>query len=254
MADNQAPAGQKWTEIELLPEWDEEFYDIYTAKKFGKWVMFKTLKKNYRNDPRFEAMIQKEFDVRYNLSHPNIIMINDFEDVPGVGMSIVTDDVYGVSLKKLIDKGEVTEHHVEQIKTRLLDAIDYIQQNHIVHFPIKPETIIFTENIGNLKLIDVGFDQHSHLTPAEASEDIRNFGKVLQAALDASGSADAHLRHIAEKCQTLNTYDRYRSVHDLRLAIERRNDRKLYVAIAGLLVVTIALLLWIISGHVPAKG
>ncbi|MBR3766602.1 MAG: hypothetical protein IKL11_05505 [Muribaculaceae bacterium] len=28
----------KWTEIELLPEWDEEFYDVYTAKKFGKWL------------------------------------------------------------------------------------------------------------------------------------------------------------------------------------------------------------------------
>ena len=29
----------RWTEIEHLPEWDEEFYNIYTAKKFGKWVM-----------------------------------------------------------------------------------------------------------------------------------------------------------------------------------------------------------------------
>lgn len=25
-------ASEKWTEIELLPDWDEEFYDIYTAK------------------------------------------------------------------------------------------------------------------------------------------------------------------------------------------------------------------------------
>lgn len=75
----------------------EQFYDIYTGKKFGKWVMLKTLKPEYKDDPRFRAMIEKEFDVRYNLAHPGIVMINDFEDVPGVGMSIITDDVYGLS-------------------------------------------------------------------------------------------------------------------------------------------------------------
>ncbi len=51
---------QRWTEIEHLPEWDEEFYDVYTAKKHGKWVMLKTLKPEYKNDPAFQAMIEKE--------------------------------------------------------------------------------------------------------------------------------------------------------------------------------------------------
>ena len=75
----------KWTEIEHLPEWDEEFYDVYTARKHGKWVMLKTLKPALRDDPAAREMIEKEFEVRYNLAHPNIIMINDYEDVPGVG-------------------------------------------------------------------------------------------------------------------------------------------------------------------------
>lgn len=80
-----AHSTEKWTEIELLPAWDEEYYDVYTAKKYGKWVMLKTLKPAYKQDPRFEAMIEKEFDVRYNLAHPNIVMINDYEEVPGLG-------------------------------------------------------------------------------------------------------------------------------------------------------------------------
>lgn len=33
MAENKT---EKWTEIEHLPEWDEEFYDVYTARKHGK--------------------------------------------------------------------------------------------------------------------------------------------------------------------------------------------------------------------------
>ena len=242
----------KWTEIEHLPAWDEEFYDVYTGKKFGKWVMFKTLKEAYRDDPRFQAMIEKEFDVRYNLSHPNIIMINDFEEIADLGMCIVTDDVYGKPLSQYIADNAVTPHHIDQIKTRLIDAIDYIQRNHIVHAPIRPETIIFTENIENLKLIDVGFDQHSHLTPAEASEDILNFGRVLEAALDAAPDfQDPHLRRIAEKCLAEDPAGRYRSLHELRLAIDRRTDRRLYGVITVFLVIMIALIVWLLSGHGP---
>ena len=161
MAENKT---EKWTEIEHLPEWDEEFYDVYTARKHGKWVMLKTLKPALLDNPRYREMIEKEFDIRYNLCHPNIVMINDFEDVPGIGMSIITDDVYGDSLRKLIDKGEVDGAILDKIVCQLPEAIGYIQKNHILHHPIRPETIIFTDKIRNLKLIDVGFDQREHLT------------------------------------------------------------------------------------------
>ncbi|MDE6782181.1 MAG: protein kinase, partial [Paramuribaculum sp.] len=133
-------AKEKWTEIELLPQWEEKYYDVYTARKHGKWVMLKTLKEKYKADPRMQAMFEKEFEVRYNLSHPNIVMINDYEEVPGLGLCIITDDVYGTSLRTLIDTKAVTPEHIRQITTRLVDAIDYIQTNHIVHFPIRPET------------------------------------------------------------------------------------------------------------------
>ena len=118
-SENNIP---KWTEIELLPEWDEPFYDVYTAKKFGKWLMLKTLKPQYREDDTYKAMIEKEFDVRYNLAHPNIVMINDFEEVPGIGMCIITDDVYGDSLRKLLDAGKVDDTILKKVCTSLVDA------------------------------------------------------------------------------------------------------------------------------------
>ena len=126
----------KWTELELLPEWSEDFYDVYTGKKFGKWVMLKTLKPEYRDNPEYQAMLNREFEVRYNLAHAHIIMINDLEEVPGLGMCIITDDVYGDSLKKLIARGEVTQDIVNKIARCVPDAIEYIQTNHIVHHPI----------------------------------------------------------------------------------------------------------------------
>ena len=48
----------RWTEIEHLPEWDEEFYHVYTARKLGKWVMLKTLRPEYRDKPEYCRMIE----------------------------------------------------------------------------------------------------------------------------------------------------------------------------------------------------
>lgn len=234
----------KWTEIEHLPEWDEEFYEVYTAKKHGKWVMLKTLRPELRDKAEYREMIEKEFDVRYNLAHPNIIMINDFEDVPGLGMCIITDDVYGDSLRKLLDNGKVDADIQEKIVTRLVDAISYIQTNHIVHHPIRPETIIFTENIRNLKVIDVGFDQRDNLSHADASEDIYNFGKVLGEVLSATGDRSPRLHKVVERCTAADPRRRFRDVPDLRMAIAGNSNKRLYIVIISFLVVMTAILGW----------
>lgn len=236
-------AKEKWTEIELLPQWDEAYYDVYTARKHGKWVMLKTLKEQYKDDPRMQAILEKEFEVRYNLSHPNIVMINDFEEVPGLGMCIITDDVYGTSLRTLIDEHSVTEAHIQQLTTRLVDAIDYIQTNHIVHMPIRPETIIFTENVGNLKLIDVGFDQAQQLSPAAASEDIRAFGTVLSETLAAtSDTPPALLQRVADRCLSTRPYA---GVHQLRMALARRSTPTFYIVVIGFLIAVLVILAWL---------
>ena len=250
MPEQQTP---KWTEIEHLPEWDEEFYHVYTAKKFGKWLMLKTLKPEYRENPIFREMLEKEFDVRYNLAHPNIVMINDFEEVPGLGMCIITDDVYGDSLKKLLDKGEITEDILNKVIHQLVEAMEYIQVNHIVHHPITPERIIFTENIHNLKVIDVGFDQKNCLSAADASEDIYNFGVILNLLLDAMKSDNLHLKQVAKKCTSQDPKKRYHDIQDLKMALSNRTNNKLYIIIIVLLLLMIIGLAYLNSSHGP-KG
>lgn len=247
--DPGAAPVEKWTEITLLPEWEEEYYLVYTAKKHGKWVMLKTLKPEYADDPDMRAMIEKEFDVRYNLAHPHIVMINDFEDVPGLGRCIITDDVYGDSLRKLINENKVTPEIIGKLRHDLVDAIDYIQTNHIVHHPIRPETIIFTENIGNLKLIDVGFDQRRHMEPADVSEDIYSYGMVLNEALDHLEEKDAHLRRVARRCVEPDPKKRYRDVQDLHLALEDRSSKHLYMLLILFVTLMIVLAVWVTSIH-----
>lgn len=246
MSPHEIPVEQKWTEIEHLPEWDEEFYDVYTAKKYGKWVMLKTVRKDFQDKPEYQAMIEKEFDVRYNLAHPHIVMANDFEDVPGVGRSIIFDDVYGDSLRKLIENHQVTPDVVYKVTHQLVEAMEYIQTNHIVHHPIKPENIIFTEKIGNLKLINVGFDQKAHLTPAEATEDIFNFGLVLTEVLAACPEAPyaSTLRRVAARCINPDPRRRYRDIQSLKLALENRSNWMRLAAMICFLLLLIGLIIY----------
>ena len=62
-----ADTAQRWTEIEHLPEWDEEFYNVYTARKLGKWVMMKTLRPEFRDKAEYQAMIAQPLQVTVNL-------------------------------------------------------------------------------------------------------------------------------------------------------------------------------------------
>lgn len=241
----------KWTEIEHLPAWDEEYYHVYTAKKFGKWVMLKTLKPELADSSDAKAMIEKEFDVRYNLCHPNIVMINDYEDVPGLGRCIITDDVYGDSLRKLIDEHKLTPAHIEKLRTSLPAALKYIQNNHIVHHPVRPERIIFTENIGNLKLIDVGFEQTPALTPQDTAEDIYNYGKIVLEALDSSGLHDPVLRRVAERCVSSDPRRRYKDIDSLQLALDNRKSKWLYLSIIIFLTLMVVFLAWLSSPYAP---
>lgn len=241
----------KWTEIEHLPEWDEEFYHVYTAKKHGKWLMLKTLRPELKGIPEYEEMINKEFEVRYNLAHPHIIMINDLEEVPGLGLCIITDDVYGDSLAKLIREGKVTSEHIYKLHHQLLDALDYIQVNHLAHHPLNSQRVIFTENIGNLKLIDVGFDQKTALSHADTADDIYNYGVLLQEALDAVPDPDPRLKRVAARCTNPDPSRRYRSLSALRLALEPKRTNMIYIAIIIFLLAMIAILVWLNSSLRP---
>jgi len=234
------PTG-KWSDMTLLPEWSEKFYDVYTAKKYGKWVMLKALKAEYANDPKYQDMLDKEFETRYNLAHANIVMVNDYEDVPGIGRAIITDDVYGYSLRRLIDEKRLTPKIVNRLETQLVDALQYIQENHLIHHPITPDRIIFTEYTENLKLIDVGYDQTDSLSRQDTEEDIKSYGRVLQEVLDNLPEKLPNLQRVAKKCMSDDKC--YGSMSEVRLALERRRTSQLLPYLICFIILMVALLI-----------
>lgn len=235
------PSG-KWSDMTLLPEWAEEYYDVYTAKKHGKWVMLKALKKEYASDPAYREKLEREFETRYNLAHPNIVMVNDYEEVPGIGMAMIFDDAYGFPLRRLIDEHRLTPRIVHRLETQLLDALEYIQEHHVVHYPITPDNIIFTEYNENLKLLNVGYDQKDELSAQDTAEDIKSYGLLLGEVLDNLPTSLPRLRKVARVASAADPIRRYRSVGDLRMAIERKSPVLMYVCIFAFIVAMTVLL------------
>lgn len=251
MKETTSGVQPKWSEITLLPEWEEPHCLVYRAKKHGKWVMLKCLKPEYAGRQEYEETLEREFDARYNLAHPNIVMINDFEDVPGVGRCIVTDDVYGDSLRKLIDEKKVTRAHIEQLRHQLVNALDYIQSKHIVHPALTPDNIIFTENIGNLKLIDVGYEQRPSLSHQSTADDIYNYGKVLDEALKAAKINDPVLRRVVRRCTDEDPRRRFSDMQQVHLALEGRKASLINLIIFIFLILMTLLVIWLISPYRP---
>lgn len=236
------PTG-RWSDLTLLPEWEEEIYDVYTVRKHGKWIMLKTLKKEYRDNPRFEEILEKEFDVRYNLAHPNIVMVNDLETIPGLGKAIVTDDVYGYSLRRLIDEKRLTPKIIQRLTTQLPDALEYIQENHVRHPPIKPENIIFTEYNENLKLINVGYDHRDSLESQDTKQDIMEYGRLLNEVLDNLPEKLPNLRKVAHTAE--DPEGPINDVQALKMQLIRRNQSSLVVWLLVFIALMLALLIWL---------
>ena len=119
--------------------------------------------------------------------------------------------------------------------------MEYIQENHLEHDPITPETIIFTEYNENLKLINVGYAQKDALTAQDTGTDIRSYGRVLNEVLDHLPTTLPRLRRIARKCESEYPY---RSVTDVQMAVERRNSSQMYIFICVFIAVMVGLLIW----------
>lgn len=237
------PTG-RWSDLTLLPEWEEELYDVYTVRKYGKWIMIKALKKQFRDDPDYRKILEKEFDTRYNLAHANIVMVNDLEDIPGVGMAIVTDDVYGYSLRRLMEEKRLTPKIIHRLETQLPDALEYIQENHVMHQPITPDNIIFTEYNENLKLTNVGYDHRERLESQDTRQDIINYGKLLNEVLDNLPESLPRLRKIAKKAEDPN--GSIRNIQELKMALIDRNSSYTMIWLLLFIAVMLGMLMWLI--------
>ena len=225
---------------------------LYTATKFGKKVILKGLKPEFKKERFYQDLLKKEFEISYSLNHPNIVKIIDFQNILNIGDCIVMEYVEGVTLREFVESQRVGEEQnrrdkrvYEKIFNELLDAMEYFHSKQIIHRDLKPDNILITNNGNNVKIIDFGLsdaDDYVILKQAAGTRkyaapeqlipnntidcraDIYSLGIILKNNFPKS------YHKIAEKCAQQDKEKRFSSVSEIRIFIKKKKITKITAA------------------------
>lgn len=226
-AVGEALPDNRWTGLQPLSrQSDRSLCRLLRARRMGKWHVLKCLKPRYADSPDARALLQKEFEIGYRLSHPHIAAVVGFEQVEGLGRCIVMEYVDGRTLRHAIRHEPWSRQLTLGVMRQLGQALDYIHQQQVIHRDVKPENILLTRNGDSVKLIDFGLsdaDSYAILKqpagtlryaapeqlvpgrPVDGRADIYALGAVLS----EMPCLNRRLRRIARKCMAPQPSGRY---------------------------------------------
>lgn len=239
------------------------YSSLYTATKFGKKVILKGLKPEFKKERFYQDLLKKEFEISYSLDHPNIVKTIDFQNIPNIGDCIVMEYVEGVTLREFVEGRKVTrsqgrkaKEFFEKIFNELLDAMEYFHSKQIIHRDLKPDNILITNNGNNVKIIDFGLsdaDDYVILKQAAGTRkyaapeqlipnntidcraDIYSLGIILKNNFPKS------YHKIAEKCAQQDKEKRFASVEEIRKHVKKKKISKITIVTSLILILLFAL-------------
>ena len=148
-----ADFSSEWRDISLVHTHSRT--QIYTATRYGRRFVLKTLKPEYAALSDYRLQQEQEFQLGIQLVHPNIAATYSLEEVKGVGRCIVQEWIDGVTLGEWL-QAKPTRTAQERVFGQLIDALEYLHGLQLVHHDLKADNILITRNGTNVKLIDFG--------------------------------------------------------------------------------------------------
>lgn len=243
------------------------FNTLYMCLHHGKKHVLKALKADRASDEFFKTLLRKEFNIGFQLDHPNICRTLGWEEVSGLGNCILLEYVDGITLKEFIAQGNFSATEGYKIINELCLALQYLHSKQITHRDLKPTNILITHNGNNVKLIDFGLadadDYDIMKEPAgtryyiapevldgklalDLRADIYSLGIIIGEM--AEKLHDKHLAAISRKCTQQNREKRYGSIAELLRVLNRKPTVHLYkyigAAIIALIFFSIGIQLW----------
>ncbi|XP_070569686.1 obscurin-like isoform X2 [Ptychodera flava] len=104
-----------------------------------------------------ESHVLKEFELLKDLRHPRISMLHDAFLTPRYLILIMERYYGGPVMRYLASKGSYSEDEVVEFMQQLLDAVDYVHSQNIVHLDIRPDNVLLESRRRNdVRLIDFG--------------------------------------------------------------------------------------------------
>ena len=216
------------------------YSELHKAKRYGKWYVLKSLTDKEKDNPRYQSLLEKEFDIAIQLSHQNVVQTVSFEEIPQLGLCIVQEFIDGMTWNDFFSKNNISKKETFRILGELCDALAYIHNKQIVHRDIKPNNILITRDGHHVKLIDFGLADKDDFdilkepagTAAFASpeqqkrnkidnrSDIYALGKIIQDIPYQSFK----IKRITKKCLEENPEKRFRSALEVKKKLNSKTD------------------------------
>lgn len=138
---------------------------VFKARdKTGRLVALKMLYPKLAAQLEYLNRFRREAELLIKFDHPNIVKGYQFAEAKGVYF-LAMEYVDGASVQSRItenmgfgmDLPETDRHElIINIMLQVSDALDYIEQQGILHRDIKPDNLLLTKD-GTIKLCDLGF-------------------------------------------------------------------------------------------------
>ena len=181
-ADALASSGSR----EILCDSESGYCQLWRLDRGGRFRVLKCLKEDYRENPLYERLLLKEFEIGYSLSHGNICEYYSYFRDPELGNCIEMEWIDGRTLEEFLSEGKRDRAVYDKVVLEICSALSYMHAKQVIHKDLKPSNILVTFNGDNVKLIDFGLsdtDSSSILkTPAGtavfAAPEVRSGGKA----------------------------------------------------------------------------
>lgn len=227
----------EWRDITLVQQRKHTL--IYTALRYGRRFMLKTLAPEYAHLTDYHLQQEREFQLGVQLVHPNIAATYGLEQLEGVGRCIIQEWIDGVTLGEWVGS-KPSRAARERVLEQLLDALEYLHNRQLVHHDLKSDNILITRNGANVKLIDFGLSAtDSTLSPVDNDPraDILSLGRLIPSLLPER-------RSLARRCRD----GRFANIAALRQALTRRKRvRQVLPVVLSVVMLVIASTLFYFS-------
>ena len=141
---------------------------LVKAQRYGQWWLLKCLREEVEDQPLYQEMLRKEFEVMIQMQHPNIVRTFGLERVEPYGMCIVMEWVEGETLEDFLSKQDDRQARIKIIK-EIVEALGYMHQKDVVHRDLKPKNILVTSTGPSVRLIDFGLADPGPLAVLKAT-------------------------------------------------------------------------------------
>lgn len=123
--------------------------------RLGREVAAKVMHEQYVHDPVFRDRFRREARAMAQLSHPNLVNVNDFS-AQGETVFLIMELITGGTLRELLDeRGPMPPHAAAAVMRGMLTGLAVAHGKGMIHRDIKPDNVLINAD-HRVKLADFG--------------------------------------------------------------------------------------------------